>query len=297
MMWASYYDLHSHSTQSDGEHAIEHVASMMSSQGVTTWALTDHDTISGWSEAYSAAQKFGIRLIPGIEITCAVGLPANDNELQRLERLRASSSWHLLAYFPPDVFEKPHVIHSLEQWLMPLKQGRLPRMESMIKRLSEMGMEIDINDVRSKASDSIGRPHLAQAMVDAGYVQTTREAFDTFIGDGGPAFVARDEPPLEQTIAFIHELGGITSLAHPLYYGVPVTELIQFLKDVKCDAVEAFHRSHDDEYRFRLWEAAKRNNLKVTVGSDFHGTSYGQMPGNMAVIIDDLPELILQSKR
>ena len=86
----------------------------------------------------------------------------------------------------------------------------------------------------------------------------------------------------------VKQCGGVTSLAHPLYYGIPSEELAKFCKTVGIDSIEAFHRSHDDQYRFELWQACKEFNLRVSCGSDFHGESYGHNPGKMAIPIQDL---------
>ena len=99
-MWTEAFDLHSHSTNSDGEHPVADVAKMMAESKVKFWSLTDHDTISGWSSAKSAAESEGMRFIPGVEITCMPGLEADSKVMEARQRDRASDSWHLLAYFP-----------------------------------------------------------------------------------------------------------------------------------------------------------------------------------------------------
>lgn len=293
MEWSSLFDLHSHSNNSDGEHSPMDVAALMQNAGVKFWSLTDHDTIEGWHHARDAAHQVGLTFIPGIEITCDVGLPADDEEMKRLGKDRASTSWHLLSYFPPSILQDQKRLKELHDWLLPLQTGRLPRMVSMIKKLEELEIHIQLDDVTRRAKGSLGRPHLAQAMVDAGYVESSREAFDKYIGDGGIAFVQREEPPLSEAIEFVHHCGGIVSLAHPLYYGVSVPKLMGYLHDLGCDAVEVFHRSHDDAYRFELLTEAKKLGLGVTVGSDFHGLSFGHHPGNMVVTRDFMPQLFL----
>ena len=99
-MWTQYYDLHSHSTNSDGEHSVDYVAKLMKDNEVKYWSLTDHDTISGWKMAQQSAKQIGINFIPGVEITCERGIEPDNDELIRQNRERASKSWHLLAYFP-----------------------------------------------------------------------------------------------------------------------------------------------------------------------------------------------------
>jgi len=293
MEWSSLFDLHSHTNNSDGEHSPMDVATLMHSAGVKFWSLTDHDTIEGWQHAHDAARRLGLTFIPGIEITCDVGLPADEEEMMRLGKERTSSSWHLLSYFPPSILQDKKRLEELNNWLGPLQTGRLPRMVSMIEKLGELKIHIELEDVTRRAKGSLGRPHLAQAMVDAGYVESSREAFDKYIGDGGIAFVQREEPPLREAIEFVHRCGGIVSLAHPLYYGVSVPKLMEYLHDLGCDAVEVFHRSHYDAYRVELFAEAKKWGLGVTVGSDFHGLSFGHHPGNMVVTKDFMPQLFL----
>ena len=153
-------------------------------------------------------------------------------------------------------------------------------------------MPINPDDVLSKAEGSVGRPHLAEAMVDAGHVESVNEAFQKWIGDGRPCNVERPKPSIADVTALVHAAGGITSLAHPRYYGVDYETLIQHLKASGVDAVEAFHRSHTDNDRHRLWNLAKHYGLGVTVGSDFHSFERGHRPGNMPVVVKNLPELI-----
>ena len=283
-MWTQHHDLHSHSLHSDGEHPVEKVAELMHAEGVKTWSLTDHDTASGWVEAATAAARLGLRFVPGVEITCEPPLPPDRDHLQRIGRKRASASWHLLAYFPnhaPGVSDDS--VDSFKAWLAPRQDGRLPRMEAMCQRLGELGMPVDVATVCAKASGSVGRPHLAERMVELGYVSSKFEAFETWIGDGLPAFVPHLKPTVEEAVRVVQAAGGVTSLAHPLYYGVPTETLIEHLASSGVDAVEAVHRSHDDAYRHELTEAAMRHGLAVSVGSDFHGLSWQPRPGNMPV--------------
>jgi predicted metal-dependent phosphoesterase TrpH len=292
-MWAETYDLHSHSTHSDGEHPVEYVAELMADNGVLTWALTDHDTASGWAEASVVAKSKGMIFIPGVEITCTPAHAPIDEELTRRERERASASWHLLAYFPnhvPGVNDETVV--SFLEWLAPKQDGREPRMRAMCARLESLGMPVDVESVLARAEGSVGRPHLAAAMVEAGYVEDKQEAFERWIGDGNPGFVPHEKPTIQEAVAAVKAAGGITSLAHPIYYGVPVKQLIEVLKNHGITAVEAVHRSHSDEYRYELMQQATSQGLGITVGSDFHGTSYQQHPGHMPILVEALIEPI-----
>lgn len=288
-MWTQTVDLHSHSTHSDGEHDVEVVATLMASEGVTTWALTDHDTTDGWYQASIEAKQRGLHFIPGVEITCDPALAPNEDHLAALGRERASSSWHLLALFPEhDPSNSSQEIDAFKRWLAPRQDGRHPRMAAMCERLTALGMPVDFEAVCQRATGSVGRPHLAEEMIHLGYVSTKQEAFETWIGDGLPGYVAHAKPSLVEAVQAVKNAGGVTSLAHPLYYGVPTPELIDVLLSTGVDAVEAVHRSHPDAYRFELMTEATQRGLGITVGSDFHGLSSQPRPGNMPVQTDAL---------
>ena len=281
-MWTQSLDLHSHSLHSDGEHPVQDVARLMHEEGVQTWSLTDHDTTSGWTEAAKVAASLGMHFLPGVEITCEPALEPDHKHLAAIGRERASASWHLLAYFPehqPGVNDE--TVAGFKAWLEPHQDGRLPRMKAMCQRLTELGMPVDVEDVCRRASGSVGRPHLAQAMVELGYVSSKVEAFETWIGDGLPGFVPHVKPTIAEAVEAVQSANGFTSLAHPLYYGVPTQQLVERLGQLGVDAVEAVHRSHTDAYRFELMNEAVSNGMTITVGSDFHGLSWQARPGNM----------------
>ena len=289
-MWSSSFDLHCHTTHSDGALSVEELADAMAKQDVRVWSLTDHDTIAGWDEAKAAAKERNIRFVPGVELTCAVELPWDENILEASSRNRPPSSWHLLAYFPHD--PNPEGLKRFEEWLSPLQDDRVPRMLEMIDKVNGFGMKIEASDVLSRAKGSVGRPHLAMAMIDAGYVESIEQAFEEWLGDGRPCNVERPKPSLAEATALVHAAGGITSLAHPRYYGVDYETLIQHLKASGVDAIEAFHRSHSDDERHQLWKLAEKYGLGITVGSDFHSFSGGHRPGHMPVVVKSLPALI-----
>jgi predicted metal-dependent phosphoesterase TrpH len=293
-MWTQSVDLHSHSTHSDGQHEVAFVAELMAEEGVSTWALTDHDTTDGWNQASLEAKRFGLRFIPGVEITCEPLLPPDDEHLKAIGRPRASSSWHLLALFPNHHPDQPTPeIEMFKAWLAPRQGGRQPRMHAMCERLAELGMPVDVDAVFRRATGSVGRPHLAEEMIRCGYVSTKEEAFETWIGDGLPAFVAHNKPTVNEAVEAVKKAGGKTSLAHPLYYGVPTPMLVNSIQNAGVDAVEAVHRSHNDAYRFELMSCALANGLAITVGSDFHGLDAQPRPGNMPVMMDALLEGII----
>jgi predicted metal-dependent phosphoesterase TrpH len=290
-MWSDVYDLHSHSTNSDGEHSVEKVAQLMAASGVMHWSLTDHDTIAGWDTAAAAALQEGINFIPGVEITCNPGLPVVPSEMELWGRDRAPTSWHLLAYFPLGSVTAGQRA-SFKTWLEPLGESRGPRMERMVALANEHGLEIDLDAVMSRADGSVGRPHLAAELIAQGYVETKQEAFDLWLGDGRPLAIVRNKPSIQDAVNAVHACGGITSLAHPMYYGVPVDTLVEFCKDAGVDAIECFHRSHPDPYRYELLMAVQHHGLASTCGSDFHGLSSLQEPGNMPLPLAELPSAL-----
>ena len=295
-MWTQEFDLHSHSVHSDGIHKVNEVAKMMKQSQVKFWSLTDHDTISGWNEARIAANENKINFIPGVEITCEPGLDAEKEELARMNRERASKSWHLLAYFP-EFSDSNEGIEKFERWLLPLQEGRLPRMKKMIEKLSELGMTVPLEKVLEKASGSVGRPHLAEVMVEMGYVESKSEAFELWIGDGLPAHQIQPKPSISEAAEVVHSLGGFVSLAHPLYYGISPLNLINFCSQNGVDSIEAFHGSHPDSYRFELWTIAAENGISITCGSDFHGNTHGHTPGFMPVPKGQLNQQLLTSSQ
>jgi predicted metal-dependent phosphoesterase TrpH len=236
-MWTDCVDLHCHSWHSDGLWSPGEMAQRAFDSGVRIWSLTDHDTNHGWDEAKEACDKLGMKFIPGVEITCEV-------ELQ--SETQSPTSWHLLAYFPEGASEE------FTEWLSDLKEARVPRMKNMLTALEELGHTIPIEDVEKHASGSLGRPHLARAMVEHGIVETVQQAFDEWIGDSGPAFRERPLPTISDSVKMVQQSGGITSLAHPKYYGIETDILIPTLLRLGVDCVEAMHNSHPDSYRWEL---------------------------------------------
>jgi len=287
-MWSDAFDLHSHSTNSDGEHSVDTVAKLMAAAGVKHWALTDHDTIAGWDQAKKAALEAGIDFIPGVEITCEPGLPIIEEEMTLWGRDRAPTSWHLLAYFPSANFS-PQQRADFANWLAPLGESRGPRMQQMVALANQHGLNIDIKAVLARADGSVGRPHLADEMIAQGYATDRQEVFDQWLGDGRPLAIVRKKPSIEEATAAVHASGGFVSLAHPIYYGVPVEPLVTYCKSAGVDAIECFHRSHPDPYRHALLMAVRNGGMSSTCGSDFHGQSYQQSPGNMPLPLADLP--------
>ncbi len=243
-------DLHSHTHYSDGVLSPEDLVQKMAAGGIDVLSVTDHDTINGLEEAAAAASDAGIELVPGVELTVTVG----------------EDVVHLLGYG----FDPAH--EGLREYLRTFSTERRQRMEQMVTALQQAGVDIEMEDVeaQAKSSSAMGRPHLAQALVDTGYVKEVNDAFETYIGDGQVGFVPAPGRPVEEGIAAIHDAGGFVSIAHPGQW--MSSTLLRRLERRGVDAIECRCPSHApylvDYYRTRC----QARGLAVTGGSDYHGT-------------------------
>jgi predicted metal-dependent phosphoesterase TrpH len=217
--------------------------------GLSILGITDHDTTRGSEAAADVARESGLQLIPGIEITSVAG----------------GRDLHVLGYFI-----RPGSA-ALQTFLGRQREDRVRRVAQMRDRLSALGYPIDVTPILAAGAQgrSVGRPQIAEALVNAGHVTTLDEAFTRFLEFGGAAFVARCGASPEDVIGIIHEAGGLASLAHPGVSGRD--DLIPGLAAAGLDAIEARHADHDPatEARYRALAADLR--LLVTGGSDFHG--------------------------
>lgn len=246
----SEVDLHCHSVVSDGFYTPAQVVAMAAKAGVKHLALTDHDNLGGVEAAQQAAVQFGMEIIPGIELS-ADG--SGGREV------------HILGLYL-DLGNQP-----LQAELARLRRGREGRAQAMVERLTEMGMPISWQRVQEIADGgSVGRPHIARALLEAGYVQTNNEAFERFIGDDKPAYVDRAKLTPEESVALIHQAGGVASFAHPIY--TPDYEgMIGELAAVGLDGVECYYGKYSPEARDTMVAITERHGLIPTGGSDFHG--------------------------
>ncbi len=274
-------DLHTHSTASDGKFSPAELIRLAGEARIEVIALTDHDTLSGLGEASSEASRIGVEFIPGIEIS-AVFSPG---------------TMHMLGYFidPADA--------ALTETLSWLRGGRDDRNLLILARLAELGCPLDLEEVAVLAGgESVGRPHIARAMVTHGYVSTFKEAFDRYLGKGAAAYVDREKMTPEKAIEEIRRAGGLPVLAHPQTLGLGEEDLAKVLgrlASLGLDGVEAYYYSHSDAETANYTSLAERFGLLVTGGSDFHGpgmvdSSLGTGRGNMNVprsVADRLTEL------
>lgn len=257
-------DLHLHTTASDGRCTPHELVGRAFRAGVTVMAVTDHDTVAAIPDAQSAAKACGIEVITGIEITA----------------IESGRDIHLLGYFidPGDT--------DLAAFLATQRTQRMARVEELGARLAELGMPIDLESVLTQAREqparSVGRPQVARAMVAAGYVADTREAFDRWLATGRPAFVPRRGAPPDQVINLVHRAGGLASLAHPGQ--TDVDSHIPAYVGAGLDAIEVYHPDHDTDAVERYRNVASRLKLLATGGSDFHGDAdHGGEPGVVAL--------------
>jgi 3',5'-nucleoside bisphosphate phosphatase len=249
-------DLHTHSTHSDGTLAPAEVIRLGAERDLDVVALTDHDTTDGLPEALATGLEVGVEVVPGVEFSAEY----------------LGTSVHILCYWMDA--DDP----ALQLELRRLREDRYRRGELMVEKLGSLGLPIAFERVREIAGDAtIVRPHIAQAMVEAGIVQTEKEAFERYIGDGGPAHVAKHALDPLDAVGLIEGAGGVCVLAHPGMWGdqssVP-DELIERMAVAGMRGLEVDHPDQTPEARERYRELADRLGLIATGGSDCHGSRY-----------------------
>lgn len=249
----SRIDLHLHTTHSDGSLPPAEVLRLAQKAAVTTLAITDHDITSGIPEAMSVGRELGIEVIPGVEISSYDG----------------RSELHILGYCLD--WNDP----VLNERLGSLRASRHRRNPLIIDRLRAAGLDITYEEVRAMAgTESVGRPHIAQVLMQKKYVSTAKEAFDRYLAEGKAAYVARDLPAPAEAITWIREAKGVAVLAHPTWVkdgGAGLITCVTALKEAGLDGVEVHYSTHSKSQTSSYLELAQRLNLLVTGGSDFHG--------------------------
>jgi len=252
-------DLHSHSTVSDGLDSPAALVEKMWKSGVSALALTDHDALGGLPEARAAAERVGMRLIPGAEISA----DAPDGE-----------DVHLLALFV-DENDAP-----FRRQLETRQENRRRRGEKMAENLIAAGYPIDLAEIRRDVGDGVwGRPHLARALVKAGHAKDNDDAFARFLHKGCPWHVPQEKWNAAEVVRAVREAGGISSLAHAVWYRNP-EGIVESLADAGLDAVEVFHPDHGSAENERFGRLAKKHRLLETAGTDYHGVEEkGKIPG------------------
>jgi predicted metal-dependent phosphoesterase TrpH len=244
-----YADLHTHTHCSDGTLAPEALVRRAAERGVQVLAVTDHDTTAGLSAARAAADAHGLRFVNGVE--CSVEVDGH--------------AVHLLGYgFDP---EHP----ALTQYLSDYTRRRRARLDEMIDRLAESGVEVSADAVDRQVGTSAapGRPHLARALVAEGHMESYEAAFEQYLDTGKPAYVPAPTQPAVEAINALHEAGGVAVLAHPGQW-MP-GDVLTTLREQGLDGIECFFPSHPDYLVDYYQNICRSHDLLVTGGSDYHG--------------------------
>lgn len=247
-------DLHTHSTYSDGTDKPSELINKALAADISIIGLTDHDSVSGWQEATKALRS-GISLVPGAEISC---------------QTTDGISVHILGL----LFDanNTELMNTLEK----TRENRHGRMEKIIARINEAGIDITMNDVLEQLSDgaTLGRPHLADALVKKGVVTSRDEAFTQMLHNNSKYYVSHYSPTPEAAIALIKAAGGVSVIAHPMasHRGRTISlETFGSLIDSGLDGIEVDHRDHSPDEKKQLISLASESNLVMTGASDYHG--------------------------
>jgi len=245
-------DLHSHTLYSDGDRTPAQLFAAAKAAGVQVLAVTDHDTVSGIEECRAASDMTGVRLVPGIELSCDL----HGREV------------HVLGHFLEA--RSP----ALEQLAAGMLVERRERMERMVAVARKSGcLEVTFERVVAvSGGENLGRPHLARVLVDCGHAQSIKDAFDRFLGTGGPFWVDRRRLPVSEAVRLVHDAQGTASIAHPGANGISRQEL-KTIADLGIDGVEAWHPEHPPNQAEAFVRWADELGLVVTAGSDFHGAT------------------------
>lgn len=252
------YDLHTHTQASDGMNKPAENVRLAKEKGLVGLAITDHDTVAGIAEALLAGKELGLDVVPGIEISTRAG----DKDI------------HVLGYFVNPQDER------LQERLGRLRSVREERNGMIIAKLRQLGLSITLEEVKVglarplRPDESLGRPHIADALVRKGYAADLRDAFDRYLAEGKPGYASLPRIAPEEAFAWIREAGGAPVLAHPGLYGDD--ELVRsILERGKPAGIEVYHSDHGPEEERRYAAMAERYGLIATGGSDYHGVRQG----------------------
>lgn len=244
-------EFHCHTTASDGNFSPTEVVQLAHKNGVEILSITDHDTVDGLIEANHACKELNIKFIPGIELSC------NHNK----------ESIHILGFFKGDGYKSKELIDFLHN----LKASRVLRAKAIVDKLKEhFNIDLNYEDVLSLSDGVIARPHIAQAIINAGYDYSMEYIFDNFIGNDSPAYVPNKYISITEGIEILKKYGCIVILAHPKL--IKKTPLKDFLK-FDFDGIEAIYYQNFKRETDELISIANSKGLLVTCGSDFHGIS------------------------
>lgn len=248
-------DLHTHSTYSDGTFTPRELISYASKKELRAVALTDHDTLEGIPEAVHYGGKYGVEVISGIEISTEY----ENNEL------------HIVGLFVSN--ENAELVSALEN----LKRSRENRNIEMVEKLNQIGVNISYDNILKRADGGIvTRAHIAREIIANGYASSNNEVFDRYIGDHCQAYVKRSVMSWQDTLYLIAKAGGLPVLAHPLQYKLSERRLEMIVSDLASHglaAIEAYYSTHSPSDIKYIKDLAKKNGLRLSGGSDFHGAN------------------------
>ncbi|KWX73944.1 PHP domain-containing protein [Paenibacillus jilunlii] len=276
--FAGRADLHTHTLASDGMQSPAENVRLAYEKGLAAVAITDHDTVAGVAEALEAGRKYGITVVPGVEISTRAG----------------GKEIHVLGYYL-DTQQELFLTRLAEQ-----RNTRAQRNEAIIAKLQALGIDITMDQVTAgigrelKPDESVGRPHIADELVRLGAAVDMRDAFDKYLAEGAAAFVSPPRITPELACGWIAEAGGAAVLAHPGIYGDD--ELVRsIIERSALRGIEAYHSDHSPADAERYLALAEEFGLLVTGGSDFHGARQGVVfhgeIGSVSVPVDVLEQL------
>lgn len=279
-------DLHTHSTASDGTDSPAMLAHLVADAGLAGFALTDHDTTDGIAEAAEAAEELGLFFLPGIELSASLSsvLPNDLVDDTGLPSGGGRGNLHVLGY---GIDPGATAIQRLQD---DQRQARAERNPQVIDKLNELGVRIDYEEVLALASEqgaaTVGRPHIAQVLLNKGYVKSIHDAFQRYIGIEGEAHVRRDGLTAQDAIEAINASGGAAVIAHPVQMRQTpevVEHVLTRLKDQGLSGVETRHPDHLPRDVAMLTQITERLDLVTTGGSDYHGDRKTNRLGQPAV--------------
>ena len=259
----SGFDTHIHSTASDGRVAPGQLVAMAQERGLIGMALTDHDTVAGIEEAAQVAAELDFPFIPGIELSAQF----------------AEHEVHILGYWIDREFMADN------SRLQMMQEARMTRCEDMVRRLCALGLKLDVARIVECAAAegcSLGRPHVAQAMVDMGYVENIKEAFTKWLSKGMPAYIPRLKLDPLEAVAMIKAAGGVAALAHP-GVGVPDMLIPQLVRG-GIGGIEVYHSEHNRAAEHKYLQLARRYKLAALGGSDFHVQGYREIGSHVTTV-------------
>lgn len=268
-MQQKFIDLHTHSTCSDGSMTPEELVCHAAKNNLAAIALTDHDTVSGVAEAVRAGERYGVEVVPAIEFS-----------------VRSKTETHILGYFID--IENPAVKSILDEII----QKRIERNIMTAKLLQDIGFDVTLEEASALAPGGIvGRAHFARVMMNKGYVNSVKEAFDKYLSSGKPAYFGNQKLEAKTAIEAIHAAGGVAFLAHPHLTKLGDSELEEYLEELKgygLDGLEGYYTDYDETMQSKFQSMAKKHGLEISGGTDFHAQmkphiAIGKGTGNMAI--------------